>query len=139
MTNLEKNSDGDAGPTNKLSGWDALDEHISKLQEKYAKEKRGGDGGGHTKTTNMTATVQGTNGGLAAGDTIGKQAHSLEKKKAPLSYAWSASQSKGDSGGYIPVGAQWHPKWPRRGAATWVMEKNNLIPFASDNIINNTK
>ncbi|KAK8081232.1 hypothetical protein PG996_000013 [Apiospora saccharicola] len=80
MAGIEENRGGDAGPAKTLSGWDALDEHIRKLQEKYEKEKRGGNGGGRQNHTTMTATVQDTK---AATDMAIKQARDSEKKKSP--------------------------------------------------------
>ncbi|KAK7949424.1 hypothetical protein PG988_016063 [Apiospora saccharicola] len=80
MAEFENNRDGDAGPAKKLSGWDALDEHIRKLQEKYEKEKRGGNGSGRQNHPTMTATVQDTK---AATDMAVNQALDSEKKKSP--------------------------------------------------------
>lgn len=67
MPEVEKCGDEAAVPANKLSSWDALDAHISKLQEKYDKEQRRGNGGGHMDRIYMTATVEDTNS-LAAAD-----------------------------------------------------------------------
>ncbi|KAK8139505.1 hypothetical protein PG984_002885 [Apiospora sp. TS-2023a] len=84
MAGVEENRDGETNATKKMSGWDALDEHIRKLQEKYEKEKRGGsgngNGNGHQNHTIMTATVQGTK---AATDMAVNQARDSEKKKSP--------------------------------------------------------
>ncbi|KAK7908885.1 hypothetical protein PG985_016188 [Apiospora marii] len=73
MAEIKKSAGDDAVPANKVSGWEALDKHISKLQEKYEKLKQDG----HIKPPNTT--VQGTNS-PAATEKAGKQACDSDKK-----------------------------------------------------------